>query len=746
MTGTTNTEIVATPGPLIGAHQSLPSVLVNDYQPVFSGAWHSARPRPRFGDQCWEVIGADPTGSRTSWLIQFSNMSPEWSLITRELLYMRANARQFRHCVVWHKATRPTFTPSTIDGWRNVLGTLERLSNELGIGLPREWGHAETERLRDLIQERSPWAMYGTMMNLLYQARDVLTLGGLRFDPTRDIGVAEWAGDTSSNRELATEGLDPETFRAVIGDALTYLDSAPDIIKAVLWLTNWTPEAAPNGPLPPSHSVRATHPHVTTWRQTRMQAAVDDIGGIPTSTVLRRTKGNADVGEPCVPTLRLVARLAEKRDGTDAAWVRERIEAGVPLVAGGLPSPISVIARADGSTGPWRSQFCAQSIGLEVQTLQEACKIVIMAFTAMRDSELAGIPRSNWRTTWHGADAITTPLIKNAHGEPMKWWATPAVIRACEILEQLTDPDAEHLFRRAPYFSHAAVFKRGDAYSAENYDPRKVSYRIAAAANWASVQHFVARINTDSTLFGFLPIPAGWSTERHKDDSLPLLNPRRFRFTLASLSNFVGLGDIAFQWQAKHAQVAMSHSYAANGATGAWGDLLNTVVNREATERAAKAADLYQKEWAGEGSLAGHAGRELTRTIRTLLADLPLADYDPDAQEPQTEQFRTQVMQVPELAAAIRMTGSILHPGSINHCLRYVPQMECTDGVEPMQGLCHPETCGNVVLEKAQQGIFRHRLNEVTEWLGMPRVPSAQDAVLERSQRHLEAQLRTLDD
>ncbi|MDP5182250.1 hypothetical protein QOZ88_06340 [Blastococcus sp. BMG 814] len=746
MTGLTDADMVDTQESLIGVSgPALRSVLVSDDQLVFSGAWHSAHPRPRFGQQLWEVIGADPTGSRTSWLIDFSDMSPEWSLITRELLYVRANSRRFRHRIVWHKAIRPTFRPSTISSWQHVLGTLERLSGELGLGLPVDWGHEGTERLRELIQERSPWAMYGTMVSLLHQARDVLTLGGLRFDPTHDIGVAEWAGDTTTNRELATQGLDPETFRAVVGDALAYVDGAPDILHGVQWLSTWTPDPLPSGRLPSSHPVRLTHPHVTTWRQSRLQAAIDEIEGIPTATVARRSKSNASVGEPCLPTLRLVARLPEKRDGSDAAWVQDRVRAGVPLVRGGLPVPISAVTRADGSSGRWRLPFCAQSIGVEAQTLQEACKIICMAFTAMRDSELAGISRTDWRTTWHGADAITSPLVKNANGEPMKWWATPPVIRACEILEELADPKDEYLFRRAPGFSQAAAIKRGDAYSREGGHSRDVSHRIAAAANWESIQHFVWRLNTDESLLGFLPIPAGWSTERGKDDSLPLINPRRFRFTLASISNFVGLGDIAFQRQSKHALVALTHSYAANGATNAWGDLLNTIANREANDRIAKTLDIYQKEWAGEGSLAGHAGRELTRTVRSLLDGLPLGEYDPEADDPQAEQFRTQVMQTPELAAAIKSTAAILHPGSINHCLRYVPQMECTDGVDPMQGLCHPETCRNVLIEQAQQPLWRHRHGEVTAWLGMPRIPPAQKAVLERSQQRLEAQLRTVD-
>lgn len=746
----TAADIVVADGPLIGsATRRLPSSIVGDYDPAFPGVWHSALPRPRFGDEVWEISGTDPTGDRPSWLIDFSEMRPQWSLLAREVLYIRANQRRFRDRVVWLPLeTGDRFKAGTIMQWRYTLMILGELADELGIGLPDGWGERETEALRDVVRERFPNTRFGAMVNTLYRMRSALTLGGPRFDPTKDLGIAEWSGDTSTSRVLATKAMDPETFRAVVCDALTYVEQcATDILKAVAWLKAWKAVPSPNS-LPKDHPVRLVHTDVTGGRSLRLHEAIERIGGIPTSTVRKRTGSAADVGEPCGSTLLLVARLFHNTGShtTNATpWIARRVEAGAGTVPGGLPVAISEVTRADGTTGPWRPPFCAQSIGVEAQTLQDACKIVIMAFTAMRDSELSGIPRTGWRTTWHGADAITTPLIKNARGEPMKWWATPAVIRACEILESLADPSSEYLFRQLPMLSHRAVVLRGDAYSRQDGTTRaNSSGRSGGAANWRAVQDFVQRINTDGLLLGFLPIPAGWSGSRGaKDEALPKIHPRAFRFTLASISNFVALGDVAFQKQAKHALLAVTHSYAANGGTDSWRDLLTAVTDRQATDRLTKAADLYQKEWAGEQSLAGHAGRDLTRTIRDLLDRLPVQDYNADADESQVEQFATQVREVPELAAAIRSTAVMLYPGTLNHCLRYVPQMECTDKAEPMQGLCRPETCGNVLLEPEQQQIFRYRLNEVDQWLGMPRIPAVQKEILGRRRRHLEAQLQT---
>lgn len=741
-------EVVTVSGALVGrVDRRLPSATVDDHTPVFGGAWYSTQPRPRFGDEVWEIGGADPTVDRPSTTIDFAGMSPEWSLIAREVLYVRANQRQFRHAVVWEMRQREeAFKTGTIKHWRNTLGVYEEMARELGIGLPTTWTQRDTDKLRELVRERELGSRYGSMANTLYRLRSVLTLGGLRFDPTQDLGIAEWSGDTSTSRALATKGLDPETFRAVVGNALTYVEEcSSDILAAIEWLKGWEPEPCSRQPLPKRHPIRMAHPEVVSDRYLRLHDAIQRLGGIPSATVPRRAN-RSDIGEPCQQTLCYAAGIpvhsGEKRL---TAWLEGRIKAGVPTVPGGLPVAVSEVTRADGTTGPWRPPFCAQSIGVEAQTLQHACKIVVLAFTAMRDSEASGLPRTGWRTTWHGADALTTPLIKNGRGEPLKWWATPTVMRACEILEALADPRSENLFRSLPMLSHAAVVQRGDAYSGEDGQLREVrSGRSSIANNWQSVQDFVRRINTDSSLMGFLPIPAGWTGKGGvKDHSLPMLHPRAFRFTLASISNFVALGDVAFQRQSKHALLTMSHSYAANSGTAAWSEVLNTLANRDAADRVAKAADLYQKEWAGEQSLAGHAGRDLTRTVRSLLADLPIDDYDPDGDESQLEQFTTQVMQLPELAAAIRQTAVMLYPGTVNHCLRYAPYMECTDKAEPMQGLCRPQTCRNVLLEPEQQEVFRHRLGQVEEWLGMPRVPSAQRAVLERSKRHLQAQLRS---
>lgn len=716
--------------PLVGdPARRLQSDYIDQYEAVFPN-WHGPGLSPRFGDERWQIAGADPVQRRRpTWTIDFSTVAPEWSLIIREVIYWRANLSKGRRYFVPERGQREwAFKAQTIAKWHEGLRTLAGYADELGIGLPNQWHHSASRRLRALVVERTPHVQYARHVKALHTMSPAITGGGISFDPTRDTGVAAWAGDTASHQGLAGTGIDPSVFHSIVGNALTYVEQcADDILEAIRWRDNWTPRSIKGGPL--SLAERANwsdYPDVTTHRAAAIHQALVSIGGIPTSTVPKLGSIHADRGEPCHATLRYAARVnSNSRRGGDHALINARVESGTPLVAGGLPISISNIDRPDGTTGPWRDAFCAQSIDVEAGTLQQACKIVVMAFTAMRDSELEGIPKSGWRTTWHGADAITSPLIKNAQGEPMKWWATPPVILACEILEQLADPSDTLL-----------MFPRTRRRRTED----RTQFNTQ---NWKAVQDFIRRLRTDPHLHGFLEIKAGWrgGSRVPANDDYPSVTPRNFRFTLASISNFVALGDVAFQQQAKHAAIAMSHSYAANGGTSAWRDaILNTVANDEAQDRAATAVDLFIGAWTGDAPAAGHAGRHFSRTVKDLLAGLP--PYDPDAEDSEVEQFTTRVLQTPELLAAIRATAAILHPGDIAHCLRYTQNMECSDKAEPIQGLCHPETCSNVLLDESQQEVYRERLGQVTTWLGMPRIPEVQREVLIARRDRLTAQLR----
>lgn len=739
----TDPEVTVVQGELFGdPGERMRSTRIGDYDPVFTGLWFSERPGPRFGDCVWEITGTDPNQTRATWEIDFTGLSAEWSLTIREVLYWRANLRKIRSLasVSGSGSRYRDFRAGTIFHWWRNLRYLADTAGQLGIGLPCTWTEQSTDALRDYIVSERPNAILGVMVQALYQMRDVLSLGGLGHDPTRDYGAAnKWAGDTAASRDAASEALPPNVFHSIVGNALIYVEQcAPDILFAREWREKRLevpPRNMIGNQLSHDHPVRLRYQDVVSHRLLQLHNAMEVIGGVPTATVPRLGRDAYSMGDDsdvCQATLRMAAGLNLRKGGRlDHQFIRGRIAAGTPKVLGGLPVPVREIQRADGTTGPWRDPWCWQAIAVEEETLRHACHIVLAAFTAMRDGELARIPVRDWRTSWMGADAITAPLVKNAYGDAMKWWATPAVLRACEILEQLAEPDAKFLLVSRGRISRGLVSERG----------------LVNAGSFVAMQVFIWRLNTDKHLHGFHTIDAGWrkagSRKMTVDASKPTVSGRMFRFTLASISNFVALGDVAFQQQAKHAKIAMSHSYQANGGTDGWtATILNTLVNEEAEHRTAEAVDLYIGVWTGESDLAGHAGRAFTRTIRDLLRSLPIASFDPSAEAAEVEQFMTQVFSVPELAAAIKSTAQMFYPGTICHCLRYVQQMECTDKNDPVQGLCHPETCRNVLLDPLQQVVYRQRLDRTKVWLGIPGIPAQQRIVLENTASNLRAQLR----
>ncbi len=720
-----------------GSRPLLASDNFDESQPVFREGWHGDGHIPLFGEEVWDVVGLDRSPRRSSWPISFQHLSPEWSRIAREALFAGINRRDYRHLVAYSTwDNNKSMRGATIARYLAGLSKLAQFSDLVDAGLPRSWDEVHVELFQDLALSGEHGAALDVArgLRLLTITAGALTSGGPRFDPLLGQSTLTWAGESETGQRLASSGLTPEVFRQVLTNALFYVEKASvDILAAKSWRDSREQFKHPRRPRVTFNSDQyPTYPDdVGEERSRRLHDAIRDLGGIPTPS--SPSNGYLDVqpGEPDRNTLFALAGVARgnRTESLATRIIENRLSSGTPLVPGGVPTPISEFERPDGTSGPWRRPLCARGINEEVQSLADAAIIVIAAFTAMRESEISSIPRHGWRTTWHGQDAIVSALVKTADGEPRKWWATPAVLQACEVLDQVVHPSS-------PYLTMVGQAARAGEETHRNSDKA-----------WKAVQDFVRRINRDAVLDGFVPIDAGFKStggsRAESDDSLPNIHTRSFRFTLASISNFVALGDVAFQQQAKHAQILMTHSYMANAATTDWQDVLNARLNADAAERTAKTVDMYVAIWSGEDDLAGHAGRALTRTVKDLLEGLGIPAYDDGDDLGVLEQFRVRVLESPELASAIRSTATLLYPGTINHCLKNVAAAKCVEnGLEPALGLCRPEDCGNVLLESGQQILFEHRHSQVVEWLGIPRLPAAQRDVLQRRERRLRQQLR----
>jgi hypothetical protein len=627
--------------------------------------------------------------------------------------------------------------------WR--LKVIATFAEQLNLGLPQSWLMSDTNQLSQHVQQEYGDRQFGTIVRWLHEMRRGLTLGGIEFDPTAEIGVAAWSGDVASRPIVSGSAMSPQVFHAVVANAMFYVETAsPDILSGLTWLKDENSIERVNlqigGALPANDPVRAERDDIHNIYVKYVHRVVESIGGIPRRTATNFL-GNSvlDVGEISFSALNVLMHRDTGRnkppDGAaDPVWsyFENRLREGTPNIDGGLPIPITSGMRPDGTIGPWRIGFCPDGLMLEAATLREACWVVILAFTGMRAGEAELLPRKDWRTTWYGSDALTTHLVKGARGELLKWWATPTVVRACQILELLAQPDADDL--------GDSIHRRGSGPIAKNTKGARVLYDL---------QHFVQHIETDTSIRGFLPINAGWKTNRHYYGRLsaehaakanrPSVHPHQFRFTLASLAGLVGLGDVAFQKQAKHASMNVTHAYMTNQSSPQW---LNVLVNSEAAERANRAVDFFVDTWTGASELRGPGGRQAQRVIRELLEGLPLAPYDPDSHEPAVEQFMTQVRTLPELLSGLRATATTIHLGDVVHCWRNALKQECTDVASlPMLSLCRPESCQNVIIDSGQQALWRLRLSQVSELLETEDLPTQQRALLLERKGRLQRQL-----
>lgn len=722
---------------------ALPSTVINDASLVVHGPWSTKdRPRPRFGNLIWDMTGLNPI-PRKPQVLNFTTLpSAEWALYAREMVFLRLNQRRFRHVypAEHNQATRSGTFISLL--WR--LKTIAEHAEELGIGLPHEWLISDTDRLSERVQADNHERQFGTVVRWLHDMRRGLTLGGIGFDPTAEVGVAAWAGDTASRPLVSGSAMTPAVFHAIVANALFYLETAaPDILTGLQWFearktipSSWKGQGET---LSASDPIRGERDDVRTPYVKRVHEVIEALGAIPRRTATNfRANSKQKVGDISVPTLNVFMNRDPSdrppRSNRDPVWtyLQHRTVEGLPNVDGGLPIQITEGPRPDGSIGPWRIGFCPDGLLLEATTLREACWTIILAFTGMRAGEAELLPGTGWLTSWYGADALTTNLIKGAHGELLKWWASPPVIQACHILDQLNTSGAAYL--------DESVYRRGS---------RPTSRDRIGARVYYDVQNFVQHIETDTAIRGFIPIEAGWKTTRGYSARLteeestranrPNINPHQFRFTLASLASVVGFGDVAFQKQAKHAAMNVTHAYMTNRTSPEW---LNVLVNAEAVERANRALDFFVDTWTGIEELKGPGGRQAQRVIRELLADLPLDPYNPDSLEPAVEQFATQVRTTPELLSALRATATTIHLGDVVHCWENPIKQECADlSALPILGLCRPETCQNAVIDRNQESLWRLRISQVEGYLTMKDLAPQQRIVLEARRKRLKRQL-----
>lgn len=714
--------------PLLGAaEQRMVSAEIDDFAvPLNVRSWSTpSRTLPRFGDLRWDVTGLDarPRGSR---VLDFEAFSPEWSLISRELLYWQGRGRNQLRARLHGSGRRQTgpLRASSLVSTYQACRTLERASNELGIGLPVEWTVDDGADLRSWVRERQPSAKIATVVCELHRLKDVLTLGGPAKDLLDGEGTYVWSG-ARRPEDVVGEGIDPELFARLLKNALAYVEQfAPDILAAHEWKRerqSLEPKRLPRR-LPADHPARAhgiRGPLI--WQ---LHEFIEEHGALPSYT-MDSGGSSGRRGELALQSLaHLIGNPGLKNNRSAKSYLKGRLEEGVPLRPGMLPLAVSEVETPGGQVTQWRDEFCWASIDAEVTYLRDAAAIVLEAFTGLRSGELLSIPKTGWRTTWYGHPAITAHLIKRSDGSPAKWWVTEPALRACKILERTCPPGATTLL--------ASKHARSDSHE----DIEGVTMLNA------SLSRFVTHINTGQTLRYSYPIPAAaeWGKSSTSEGDAKL-SPHQFRHTLAAIGNTTDLGDLALYTQFHHAAHAVTWSYMANDSKRKWTDVL---VSERAADGIESALEIAAGVWSGESDLAGPAGRSLQDSVAEVLHSQDLPEYEPDSLELPEEQFAAIVADTPALAAFVRSIAYDLHLGAINHCRFDRAIAKCVDAEAtlPLLARCVPLECGNTVIEDMHRDVYMDLLDETNSLLEMKNVPPQQAELLRRRREAVERVLQ----
>jgi hypothetical protein len=689
---------------------------------------------PVFGDWVWPVAGLDPV-PRKSHAADFTSLSPEWGLTAKEVTYWRYRGRdELRERFASRRRRKHdgVLRAGTVVGLVAAFMRLERAANELGLGLPSTWTLNDTDLLSQWSKENGVDHGVGGIVRDLYEFRDILTFGGLDFDPLRGRDLNEWVGRTADRFRLKGMAVSPQTFAALMRAALAYVDDySGDILSAHLYraerLNFWgsSPEGLPSATPEDSAARDDGFLSEVKWR---INGFIETHGALPGNLVPR---GKAKRGEVSYITLAALLDLSRpatvQNSRVGRKYLREALKAGTPVRYDLMPIPVSEFALPDGTTGPWREGWCWLSIAEEVQTLRYACMIVILALTGMRTSELELLPRNGWRTVWHGHEAITSSLVKTANGDDAKWWATEPVIRACEILETTCPGDAEYLCS-ALMESKADLDEVGGVTRAES-----------------ALNAFVEHINTSMTLRGQRDIPAQWRVANRRSTKGERISPHMLRFTLAAIGSTAALGDVALKSQFQHATHAMTWGYMNNGGADDW---KNVLVESHAAYGQESVTDMVAAIWADEDAPAGPGGRKVERMARALMDERGVAPFDPTSDLSAEAQFRAIVADEPTLLAFIQSVNRDLHMGGLVHCYDDPAKRQCAsiDAEGPVMSMCWPEQCGNALITPQQRPVFIGLIEDIDKALSAKRVPPQQRSLLERRKNQITNHLKTLDD
>lgn len=662
---------------------------------------------PSFGNTIiWDLNGVIPRPAklgRSSWKLCFSGelIEPAWNLLARELSMIMLNPRHPAVTAAGLSLKPAPAHPSTVIAELCRLRGLARHAADNGLSSDlATWRDNDLRRLVTSLREhRSERGLARAVITLksLHRYGPVLSGRGLRSDPWAGMSARAVVVRAPACSELSTPAVPPEQWFPLIRAAWSYVHTfAPDILRAHARHRELLRAATP---VPPPEDrddqlgAWLADPHnripVHATPNTRKLDPSDEVNW----SLLALQLGWGD-GYTSSFNRRTVA--GHRR----VAQVRQAIADGHPTTTGLLDDLVQV-RRNDGTNGPWHGGLAPTAIRQERRMLRNACFVLAVGLSMMRDSEIHEIVPGSI-VEHYGTPAIVSTKHKHDPNQPRKhWWITEPVAEAIAVAEQL-QPERDRLF---------LPMQRPDA-------------DVAHSAQM--LDGFIAHVNATRETTGLDEIP----TNR--------VRPHMFRRTMAMLTDQFAGSEIALGIQLKHVATRALANRATQGyaaADTAWADHLESAIE---AARFRRLEDLYATHKAGEPVGFGPGADRIAREF----------DHIHDTAQARGGDATVEL-------GLLRKARISLRFGVLNHCAfdEHNPAgAACLDNAivppghtGPLQDRCRPGRCANSVIGPEHLPIWNAEKRTLLTLLDTPGLPECRKGILRRELTEVDAVLAKAD-
>ena len=697
----------------------LPSVVFDDNEPAIQ-----THPRvseiggPVFGDRAiWDfngVVGRPANKCPGNWRINFTGVleDPGWNLLARELSMILLNPR---HPAVTSRGLslrpRPAH-PTTVIGQISRVRRLAAWADSHGLTAEfPTWAENDvrgfTTDLRDNPISRfgahdrrvaegrvSPHTVenYFVLLSLLYQLGPVLSRGGLVIDPCGGTS-ARAAAKVGPVMRLSTPAIAPDIWFPLLRASWAYVHTfSTDILRArdrhrALLETATTSRAGVEQRLHEllADRARPIPVHATTTHQSE--------AGQPhwSAIILLLGVRNGQRAGATIPDKRGLSNKRHRQMVLDAIASGHRTTTG-------LVSDLAQATRPDGTRGPWHPGLDAMAIQREKIVLRNACFILVVALSMMRDSEVHEITKGSL-VEHYGYPAITSIKRKHSPHLPTKaWWIIEPAAEAITVAERLST-------------HHDRVFAP--------VVRERTSNTVHGALMIAS---FIAHVNATREWTGLDEIPDG------------RVLPHMFRRTMAMLTDQFAGSEIALGIQLKHVATRALANRTTQGYAGAdvsWADHLDSAID---AARFRRLEDLYQDHKAGGLIGYGPGAERIAREFRHVQDSVKARGADATVER-----------------AMLRKASISLRFGTLNHCAfdeQNPAGAVCLENAivpaghqGPLQDRCRPDRCGNSVITPAHLPLWESERRALLTLIDTPGLASCRHDALRRELAEVDAVL-----